>query len=64
MERSHRIYEDEFYRILDGVMIDDATLFNDKLREWEDFYKYSQPHAALNGQTPYERFCEKAGLHV
>jgi transposase InsO family protein len=31
VERSHRIDAEEFYRLLDGVIIDDAKLFNDKL---------------------------------
>jgi len=64
VERSHRIDEEEFYRLLDGVVVDDTNLFNDKVREWENFYNYSRPHAALNGQTPYERFREKVGLCV
>jgi hypothetical protein len=34
-----------------GVVIDDAKLFNDKLREWEDFYNNHRPHGGLNGQT-------------
>ncbi len=33
VERSHRIDQEEFYRMLDGVLIDDARLFNDTLRE-------------------------------
>jgi transposase InsO family protein len=36
----------------------------EKLKEWEDFYNHSRPHTALGGQTPYERFREKAGLAV
>jgi hypothetical protein len=39
VERSHRIDAEEFYRMLDGVVIDDTQLFNDKLQEWEDFYE-------------------------
>ena len=31
VERSHRSDAEEFYRLLDGVMIDDTGLFNDKL---------------------------------
>lgn len=64
VERSHRIDEEEFYRLLDGVVVDDTKLFNKKVREWENFYNYSRPHAALNSQTPYERFREKVGLCV
>ena len=59
VERSHRIDEEEFYRMLKAVVIDDTNLFNDKLKEWEDFYNYNRPHAALNGQTPYERLRDK-----
>jgi transposase InsO family protein len=59
VERSHRIDAEEFYRMLDGVVIDDAKVFNDKLREWEDFYNYHRPHGGLGGQTPYERLRQK-----
>lgn len=59
VERSHRIDEEEFYRMLDGVVVDDAQLFNDRLKEWEDFYNYNRPHGSLDGQTPYERLRQK-----
>lgn len=59
MERSHRIDAEEFYQLLDGVVIDDAEIFNDKLREWEDYYNYDRPHGGLGGQTPYERLKQK-----
>ena len=59
VERSHRIDAEEFYRLLDGVVIDDAKVFNDRLREWEDYYNYHRPHGGLNGQTPYERLRQK-----
>jgi transposase InsO family protein len=61
VERSHKIDEEEFYRLLEGVAIDDGELFNGKLREWENFYNRNRPHGALGGQTPYERFREKIG---
>ena len=39
VERSHRVDEQEFYQLLDKDGIaDDIRLFNDKLREWEDYY--------------------------
>lgn len=59
VERSHRIDAQEFYRLLDGTLIDDAKVFNDKLQEWEDYYNYHRPHGALAGQTPYERLRQK-----
>lgn len=59
VERSHRIDEEEFYRMLEGVLIDDTDLFNEKLQEWEDFYNYDRPHGGLDGQTPYERLRHK-----
>jgi transposase InsO family protein/transposase-like protein len=59
VERSHRIDAEEFYRMLDGVVIDDTKLFNDKLQEWETFYNFGRPHGALGGKTPYERLREK-----
>ena len=59
VERSHRIDAEEFYRMLDGVVIDDAEVFNGKLQEWEDFYNFNRPHGGLDGQTPYERLKQK-----
>lgn len=64
VERSHRIDQEEFYQMLKGVVIDDAKLFNEKLKEWENFYNYQRPHGGLDGQTPYERFREKTKLCV
>jgi len=59
VERSHRIDSEEFYRLLEGQVIDDVGLFNDRLQQWEDYYNYDRPHGALNGQTPYERLKQK-----
>src|SRR5277367_3033091 len=42
--------------VLDKVGIaDHIHLFNNKLREREDYYNCHRPHGALDGQTPYER---------
>ncbi|WP_224278212.1 IS481 family transposase [Nocardioides lacusdianchii] len=60
VERSHRIDSEEFYRLLEGEVIDDARLFETRLQEWEDYYNYDRPHGALDGQTPYERLRQKA----
>ena len=59
VERSHRIDAEEFYRMLEGVVIDDTELFNDKLQQWEGYYNFDRPHGALGGQTPYERLKQK-----
>ena len=62
VERSHRIDEEEFYRLLEGVVIEDADGFNARLQEWENFYNYQRPHGALAGYSPYERLRGKADL--
>ena len=59
VERSHRIDNEEFYRMLDGVVIDDTELFNDRLQEWENFYNFNRPHGGLSGLTPYEKLRQK-----
>lgn len=60
VERSHRVDDQEFYQMLDQAGIsDDIHLFNEKLREWEEYYNYHRPHGALDGQTPYERLIAK-----
>jgi transposase InsO family protein len=64
VERSHRIDAEEFYQLLDGVVIDDTDVFNDKLREWENFYNYHRPHGSLGGQTPYERLKQRTQTRV
>ena len=64
VERSHRIDAEEFYRMLDGVVIDDTGLFSERLREWEDFYNFNRPHGGLGGQTPYERLRQKTASPV
>jgi transposase InsO family protein len=65
VERSHRVDGQEFYQLLDKDGItDDIHLFNEKLREWEDYYNYHRPHGALNGQTPYERLLTKTRAEV
>ncbi len=64
VERSHRIDADEFYKLLEGVVIDDSGLFAERLREWEDFYNFDRPHGRLGGQTPYERLRQRTGAAV
>ncbi len=55
----------EFYQLLDkGGIREDIHLYNDKLREWEDYYNFNRPHGGLGGQTPYERLLEKTKAAV
>lgn len=56
VERSHGTDQREFYQLLSYK--DDVDLYA-KLAEWEKFYNYARPHAAMNGKTPYERLIEK-----
>jgi hypothetical protein len=37
VERSHRIDSEEFYRLLQGQVIDDANVFSEKLQERENY---------------------------
>ena len=65
VERSHRVDDAEFYQLLDRDGIsDDIHLFNQKLREWEDYYSCHRPHGGLDGQTPYERLLTKSRVKV
>jgi hypothetical protein len=53
VERSHRVDEQEFYQLLDKDGItDDIRLFNDKLREWEDYYNTTGHMEASKGRRP------------
>lgn len=56
VERSYKTYKMEFYQLLDYT--DDVDL-KAKLAEWETFYNYARPHAAMNGIRFYERLKEK-----
>jgi transposase InsO family protein len=65
VERPHRVDDHEFYQLLDQDGIrEDIPLFNEKLREWEDYHNYHRPHVALGGQTPYERLLAKTRAEV
>ncbi|MHA7191940.1 integrase core domain-containing protein [Arthrobacter sp. MDT2-16] len=59
VERSHRIDSEEFYRLLEGQVINDVNLFQDRPQQREDHYNYDRPHGALAGSTPYERLRQK-----
>jgi transposase InsO family protein len=63
IERSRRIDAEQFYRLLDGVIIDAAEVFNDKLREWEDYYN-SPPAWILIRQLVDVGPCSTRGASV
>jgi len=45
--------------LLDGLVIDDAKVFNNKLREWEDYYNYHRPTAASTARHPTNDYARK-----
>jgi hypothetical protein len=55
---------EEFYRLLDGVALDDLDVFNDKLKERKAYYNYHRPHGRLAGQTPYARLLQRTQPHA
>ena len=44
VERSHRIDADEFYKLLEGVVVDDTGPVAERLQEGENFYSVHRPH--------------------
>ena len=64
VERSHRIDNEEFYKLLDGVVISSVDEFNERLDQWETYYNYQRPHGSLGGETPYERLKNKLNQSV
>ncbi|HEX7303990.1 hypothetical protein [Lentzea sp.] len=55
-ERSHRIDAEEFYRLLDGVVIGDAEVFNERLKEWRTATT-TTAHTAASAARPRMRGC-------
>ncbi|MCA1702277.1 MAG: hypothetical protein LC808_02995 [Actinobacteria bacterium] len=67
VERSHRIDAEEFYRLLDGVVIDDAKVFNDKLPHARSTLGPSLGHRTLRsienlGEIPRAFLLDQLGL--
>ncbi|MEU9413128.1 IS481 family transposase [Streptomyces sp. NPDC048281] len=63
-ERSHRIDREDFYRLLEGVIIDGAELFNDKLREWEDYHNHHRPTATSAARLLTNTSSRRPGLQA
>jgi hypothetical protein len=60
-ERSHRIDGEEFYRMLQGIVIDDVPVFNDKLQEWQHYLQLRSPSRRPRRPDPYDRL-RRCGL--
>ncbi len=59
VDRSLRIDDQMLYQLLSFK--DDVNLEH-KLKTWERFYNFHQPHSAHEGKTPYEVLREKLGV--
>jgi hypothetical protein len=61
-ERSHRVDAEEFHRLLDGVVLGDAGVFNERLKEWEDYRRRPPPTPRWSttsvSSTPSPRLAE------
>ena len=64
IERSHRIDAEEFYRLLDGMVINDVTAFNVKLQEWQDFYNFHARTAGSTARRPMRDFDRRLKLRL
>ena len=47
--------------MVEGVVIDDTGLFNDRVQECEDFYNFRQTPRRPGRADPYERLRQKTG---
>lgn len=56
VERSHRIDEEEFYRV---EQYKDANLLKNNFQAWMHRYNYQRPHSGINMQTPAYKLFKK-----
>jgi len=56
VERSHRIDEEEFYRV---EQYKEANLLKDKFQTWIHKYNYQRPHGGIKMQTPVHKLFKK-----
>jgi hypothetical protein len=57
VERSHRTDEEEFYRIVDVLRLDDAQL-QIAMKRWQDEYNYLRLHSSLSYQPPMQHYLD------
>lgn len=55
VERSHRTDEEEFYRIVDVVSLDNDAL-QVAMKRWQDEYNYLRLHSSCKNQTPMQNY--------
>ena len=55
VERSHRTDEEEFYRIVDVVRLDNLEL-QGAMKRWQDEYNYFRLHSSLGYEAPMQHY--------
>ena len=65
VERSHRTDEEEFYRVVDVIRLDDNRLQTAMIR-WQDEYNYLRLRSSCKNQPPMQHYLEQRGsvLHT
>jgi hypothetical protein len=57
VERSHRTDEEEFYRVVDVLRLDDDQL-QAAMKRWQDEYNYLRLHSSLKYQSPMQHYLD------
>jgi transposase len=57
VERSHRTDEEEFYRIIDVVRLDNLEL-DEAMKRWQDEYNYLRLHSSLGYKSPMQHYLD------
>jgi len=55
VERSHRTDEEEFYRVVDTLKLDDGQL-QTAMKRWQDEYNYLRLHSSLGYRPPMQHY--------
>ena len=55
VERSHRTDEEEFYRLVDVVRLDNDEL-QAAMKRWQDEYNYLRLHSSCGNQPPMQHY--------
>jgi Integrase core domain len=57
VERSHRTDEEEFYRIVDVVRLDNTEL-QEAMQRWQDEYNHLRMHSSLGYKAPMQHYLD------